>query len=508
MDTQPSQPLVHSPPDIVRITNCGVHFSPSFSRNMAQIATPKNYGGYDYSFLDPPHGRYICKVCQLPSRDPYMTGSCCRGQILCKICLDQTLRYYATPNYCPLCRKEGFVSYPNWQLDREIKSLYIYCTNKEKGCEWCGELCDINNHLGNLDGCQYEEVKCSNECGKIMQRQHVAKHVENECSNRKSECPHCQVTGEYQFIEGQHKKVCPKLLVPCPNNCDIGLMLREDLEAHRKECTLEIAQCDYHDVGCKDMVSCKNQKKHIEEKREEHLMMTKLDLTNTRAQLADALKRIDTLESLMHLATDKAVPRPTSSATAIRSSLNWSDKLAAMSNMFKSGYQVCPVIFKLSEFNRRKKNKDLYNFWYSESFYTHSKGYMICIRIDVNGCGQGKGTHLSICVNLMKGTNDDNLIWPLRGIFRIMLLNQINDSQHYSQIIVYDEITPDRSANRVLGGERSRADKGWGMPTFISNKDLCKATKTCQFLKDDSLFFQVDFKLHISTCNKMSTFGH
>ena len=476
---------------------------------MAQkAATPKNYGGYEYSFLDSPHSRYNCKICQLPSRDPYMTGSCCRGQILCKTCLHQTVLPYANPNYCPICRKEGFVSYPNWQLDREIKNLLIYCTNKEKGCEWYGGVYDINNHLSNCDGCQFEDVKCTNQCGKVMQRQYMTNHIEIECSNRKSECQHCHVTGEYQFIEGQHKTVCPKLLVPCPNKCDIGLIFRKDLEVHRKECTLETIQCEYYDVGCKDMVTYKNQKKHTEEKMEEHLMMTKLELTNTKAQFADALKRIDTLETLMHLATDKAVARPTSSATAINSSLNWCDKLAAMANMFKSGYQVCPVIFKLSEFNSRKKSKDPYNFWYSESFYTNSTGYKVCVRIDVNGCREGKGTHLSICVHLMKGTNDDKLIWPLRGMFRIMLLNQINNTQHYSQIIVYDENTPDSSANRVLGGERSRADKGWGMPSFISNKDVYKATKTCQFLKDDSLFFQVDFKLHISAYNKMSTFGH
>ena len=475
---------------------------------MAQtkVATPKSYGGYEYSFVDSPHSRYICKICQFPSRDPYVTGSCCRGQILCKICLEQTLPN-VNPNYCPICRKEGFVSYPNLQLDREIKSLLIYCTNKEKGCEWHGGLYDVGNHLGNCDGCQFEEVNCSNQCGKIMQRQYMANHIEIECPNRKSECQHCHDTGEYEFIEGQHKTVCPKVLVACPNDCGVGLILRGDLKAHRKECSLEIIQCEYHDVGCKDAVTGKNYKKHIEEKMAEHLMMTKLELTNTKAKLADALKRMDTMETLMHLATDKAIAKPTSSATAINSSLNWGDKLSAMANMFKSGYQVCPVIFKLSEFSGRKRNKDPYNFWFSESFYTHSTGYKVCVRIDVNG-QDGKGTHLSICVNLMKGKNDDKLTWPLRGMFRIMLLNQISNTQHYSQIIVYDENTPDSNANRVLGGERSRADKGWGMPSFISNKDVYKATQTCQFLKDDSLFFQVDFKVHISAYNKMSTFGH
>lgn len=108
----------------------------------------------------------------------------------------------------------------------------------------------------------------------------------------------------------------------------------------------------------------------------------------------------------------------------------------------------------------------------------------------------------------MKGANDDNLVWPLRGILRIMLLNQLNDGEHFSQAIVYDENTPDGSANKLIGSERSKADKGWGIPTFVSNKFLHETTKTCQFLKDDCIFFQVDFKVHINSYNKMSTSGH
>ena len=70
---------------------------------------------------------------------------------------------------CAVCRQEKFGSMINKQIDREIRSLHIYCTNKENGCEWQGELNEINNHLGNSDGCHFEEVKCSNECEKMIQ---------------------------------------------------------------------------------------------------------------------------------------------------------------------------------------------------------------------------------------------------------------------------------------------------------------------------------------------------
>ena len=89
-----------------------------------------------------------------------------------------------------------------------------------KGCEWQGELNDISNHLGNSDGCQFEEVKCSNECGKMIERRYLTSHVETECPRHKVNCQYCHDTGEHQFIEGQHKEECLELPLPCPNNCD------------------------------------------------------------------------------------------------------------------------------------------------------------------------------------------------------------------------------------------------------------------------------------------------
>ena len=126
-----------------------------------------------------------------------------------------------------------------------------YFTNKEKGCEWQRELNDINNYLGNSDGCQFEEVKCSNECGKMTEQQYLTSHVKTECPPRKVNCQYCHDTGEHQFIEGQHKEECPKLQLPCPNKCETDNILHEDIETHRKkECPLEMIQCEYHSVEC------------------------------------------------------------------------------------------------------------------------------------------------------------------------------------------------------------------------------------------------------------------
>ena len=127
----------------------------------------RSIGGYDHSFVNSLHDRFIRKICLLPSREPYLTDCC--GAIFCRSCLKEYSRHATiVSTACPTCRQEHFGSMINKQIDREIRNLHIYCTNKEKGSEWQGELNDISNHLRNSDGCQFEEVKCSNECGEMI----------------------------------------------------------------------------------------------------------------------------------------------------------------------------------------------------------------------------------------------------------------------------------------------------------------------------------------------------
>ena len=374
------------------------------------VATPNN-GGHDYDLVRQPTDRLVCKICYLLSRDPYL--SVCCGHVFCKSCLDNVKKATAITNACPVCRDEEFVTFPNKQLDREIKSLHIYCTNKEKGCEWQGELNDINNHLGNSNGCQFEEMKCSNECGKMIQRRYLTSHVETECPRRKVNCQYCHDTGEHQFIEGQHKEECLKLPLPCPNKCEVGSIPREDMEAHRKECPLEMIQCEYYSVGCEVRMARKDQEKHNDDKIKEHLMMTNHELTDTKAQLIAALQQMNNLAAVLMNVQLSANTNYNSNHANIRSV-----QLDNMATMFKCGKelkQAYPVIIKMPGYIVKKINGI---HWCSDSFVSHNKGYKMCLRICAGGYGGSKGTHLSVFLCLMKGPHDDELTWPLRGSLR------------------------------------------------------------------------------------------
>ncbi|XP_065901805.1 TNF receptor-associated factor family protein DDB_G0290965-like isoform X3 [Dysidea avara] len=66
-----------------------------------------------------------------------------------------------------------------------------------------------------------------------------------------------------------HVKQCPKYPLPCPNNCEVESVLREDMETHKKECPLEVIQCEYHNMGCEERMMRKNKRKHEEEHMDE-----------------------------------------------------------------------------------------------------------------------------------------------------------------------------------------------------------------------------------------------
>ena len=69
---------------------------------------------------------------------------------------------------------------------------------------------------------------------------------------------------------------------------------------------------------------------------------------------------------------------------------------------------------------------------FSDAFYSGPEGYKFCLSADMNGYESGEGTHLSVFIHMMKGSNDNNLTWPFKGKFTVTLLNQIENDRHHS----------------------------------------------------------------------------
>ena len=54
------------------------------------------------------------------------------------------------------------------------------------------------------------------------------------------------------LLRANTRRSVPSFPYPVPTSAgEVGSVVREDMEAHRKECPLEMIQCEYYSVGCK-----------------------------------------------------------------------------------------------------------------------------------------------------------------------------------------------------------------------------------------------------------------
>ena len=246
-------------------------------------------GGYDYEFVTTPPDRLVCKVCHNPCRDAHLTNCC--GAHFCRSCLQQIRSGRSINRACPMCRAEGFDSFPNKEADREIKALHVYCVNENNGCTWSGEVKDAKRHFDAV--CQFVDMPCPSRCGMKLKRQCIASHLAKDCP---CHCQYCGFTGCKIDISTKHKKKCRKYPLPCPNGCELGVVPSAGMAAHRKVCPLEPVHCDYHDVGCHGLVMRRELVSHYTERMGEHLNLMKVKLTSTVEELNKSEKKLVSME--------------------------------------------------------------------------------------------------------------------------------------------------------------------------------------------------------------------
>ena len=151
-------------------------------------------------------------------------------------------------------------------------------------------------------------------------------------------------------------------------------------------------------------------------------------------------------------------------------------------------YEKIPVYRTIQQFRKKKENEaELF----TDPFFTAQGGYKITLRVDPNGYGSGKGTHISAYICLMKGENDYHLPFPFSGILTIKLLNWKQDTGHVVKSVAFDEKIPLEFRQRVTTGQRAI---GRGYSGFLSHTKLMEESSDHQYLYEDKLCFQILFK--------------
>ena len=250
--------------------------------------TSSSTTGYDCKFVETPPQVLPteCSICLHIPQEPHLV-SCC-GQHFCKSCIEHT---QSENKPCPLCNQPDFTATLDKSVQRHLNALKVYCTNKEQGCEWVGELRQLDHHLNvnarsgeELTGCEFVEVSCIHGCGGRLQRRSLTEH-HNICPSRPFSCEHCSHSSTYQDVVDNHLPVCGSHPVPCPNGCGSSSLILQHLGDHlHQDCPLQKINCEFQFTGCTAKVHRRDLAAHLRENLPQHLLL----LSNTTKMLATA----------------------------------------------------------------------------------------------------------------------------------------------------------------------------------------------------------------------------
>ena len=120
---------------------------------------------------------------------------------------------------------------------------------------------------------------------------------------------------------------------------------------------------------------------------------------------------------------------------------------------------------------------------------THGQEDMLCLWVFANGCDEGHGTHVSVCILLMKGENDHRLQWPFEHDVMYGILNWKRDENHVVQTLHFKNSSME-TKTRVRLVERSST--GYGETELLSHASLYDSNdENVQYLHQDCLCLQV-----------------
>ena len=202
-------------------------------------------GGYDYEFVDAPPKSLECSICLLTLRDPHVV-SCC-GNHFCYSCIN---RINSSNKLCPLCNEPGFTTFLHKGVAREVNALKIYCPNKPQGCDWQGELGQVEKHLNPKDKlrerrCGFVMVECKYTCGNRFYQRMIERHETEECPRRPMEVQMAHLMRKFESLATES---------------------RAEIEAIRQESNAKIQAMKQESVSKAEMEVIRQENREIREK--------------------------------------------------------------------------------------------------------------------------------------------------------------------------------------------------------------------------------------------------
>ena len=439
-------------------------------------AAKKKQVGFDCEFIERKPFQPDCPVCLLVLRQPHQV-TCC-GYGFCRVCIEQI---QIGKKSCPTCNQKEFTVFPDLRLQRSLYAFHVWCSHKTEGCEWSGELSQLEKHLNEspkldeqLVGCQFAEVEC-HHCCELFQRRYVTAHQIEKCIRRPFSCDYCGNYGaDFEDVTTKHWPVCGFCCVPCPNECGV-YPERQNLQHHvSKDCPLTVVNCDFYYAGCEVQLPRKSIPAHLAENLMPHVSLMAVYSQENDEQIAALKIETQVLKNTLTI-NELQIAQLNDEKELLKVEL----KEVQSSLQDLQSYTGPPIELTMTEFAKHKRDGDE---WYSKPFYTHPCGYKMCLTVDANGQDDTKDTHVSVGVRLMHGKFDDRLQFPFNGKITIQLTNSQN-KLHCTDTVDASIGDNDITSSRVTTEER--ASLGYSKSNFLPHSELDDV------LQNDCLHFRV-----------------
>ncbi len=213
--------------------------------------------------------------------------------------------------------------------------MKVYCSHQREGCEWIGELGQLDRHL-NTDP---EPTRTRRQEQKLP-RQDIAEYLKNNLITHIS-LPTTSYTRQQDEITSHSKQVT-------------------SLQTENRQLKAKISTLELKLVPVPSSSSVPSDTS-IPTKGQDENLAASFDTENKKLR-----------------------PKITQLKTPIKT------KHLFESSLLKEDFPI----FTMTNYQQHKRFK--HNCWYSPPVYTHPQGYKFCLRVVVYGQGYGKGTQISV----------------------------------------------------------------------------------------------------------------
>ncbi|CAD5205439.1 unnamed protein product [Bursaphelenchus okinawaensis] len=399
----------------------------------------------DIIFIEDVPAHLECKVCGQILRVPKKLPC---EHMFCSDCLNSVTE-------CPTCGAECDPKNitENKATTKEIQKLGVKCSYSENGCEWTGILKELKAHA---IGCEYADTVCPRGCGKVYAKKDEEEHLKN-CNKKMVECEFC---GKEISTKGLklHNKMCPLMIIDCPNRCGLLRKTREEINAHLPDCPKKGSVCPFGEFGCNYTGGRENLQKHIKD-----------NLINHLGYLCDGATELQILLTQVHLNMD----RTNRNVTVLQS------RVDALEKLYGSQY-----IWRIDDYSKRLKDAKSNSkpVIYSPPFLSGRHGYKLMMSAALYGDGLASGKYLSVYLSILRGEHDPLLPWPFvhKVTFTMMDQNpEVNDREHMVYVI---KPSPNGEDDNYLNRPKAERNSAFGAQKFCPIEDMQN------YVREDVLF--------------------